>query len=102
MRHRITSFRCVEAMKKMSLSWVSRKTCIAVNNRQTSSLRAIEPLGSGAAILDHPSDLRPRRHDERGKPRRSERNSPAAGGDRVEQRIVGAKLRNHVRRGCVE
>ena len=39
MRHRITSFRCVEAVKKMSFCGAERKTCNAVNIRQTSLLR---------------------------------------------------------------
>src|SRR5438105_13263272 len=40
MRHRITSFRCVEAASKMIHARLKRKTCIRVNNRHTSPLRA--------------------------------------------------------------
>src|SRR5436190_8743328 len=36
MRHRITSFRCVEAVANMSLRAVKRKTCNEVNIRQFS------------------------------------------------------------------
>jgi len=42
MRHRITSFRCVEAKWKMSLIEVQRKTCNAVNIRQSSCLRVFQ------------------------------------------------------------
>ena len=42
MRHRITSFRCVEAKRKMSLIGPQRKTCNAVNIRQSSCLRVFQ------------------------------------------------------------
>jgi len=40
MRHRITSFRCVEAKGMMSLMTVQSKTCNEVNIRQSLLLRA--------------------------------------------------------------
>ena len=40
MRHRITSFRCVEANANMSPLGPQRKTCIAIQIRQSSTVRA--------------------------------------------------------------
>src|SRR5436309_373699 len=42
MRHRITSFRCVEAEEKMSFIVGKRKTCTCVKFRQTLWLRAAQ------------------------------------------------------------
>src|SRR5215217_9631940 len=46
MRHRITSFPCVEADLMMSLTGLQSKTCNVVNIRQSSCLRAENPTGS--------------------------------------------------------
>src|SRR3569833_3115332 len=96
MRHRITSFRCVEAVLKMSLPEILRKTCNRVNYRHTSALR-----DSDAAILDHPANVRPGRNNECCKSRRAETDAPAARGDLGEQRIVGAKIRDNAGGRCV-
>src|SRR6185437_8934938 len=97
MRHRITSFRCVEAEKKMSLSLIEHKTCNRANYRHTSPLRA-----SGAAILDHPSRFRPWRNYQSCKSRRAEADAAAARHDRVEQRIERVELGAHTaRRGII-
>jgi hypothetical protein len=42
MRHRITSFRCVEAEGKVIHPWAKHKTCNAVNIWQSSLLRAFQ------------------------------------------------------------
>src|SRR6185503_15689828 len=96
MRHRITSFRCVEAASKMSLSAILRKTCNRVNYRHTSALR-----DSDAAILDYPADVRPGRDDQGCESGGAEPDAAAARGDGVEQRIIGAKARDDTRRRCI-
>ena len=96
MRHRITSFRCVEADVKMSFLRVQRKTCNEVNIRQSSLLRA-ERIRRGNPRSTR-ATVRPRRHDERCKARSAEANPAAAECDRVEQRIVRRQRRADLRR----
>jgi len=50
MRHRITSFRCVEASQKMSPIALQRKTCTRVKFRQTLCLRAAA-RGQARAVI---------------------------------------------------
>ena len=73
MRHRITSFRCVEAKTKMRFCLPKRKTCNDANIRHYLALRA-----SGAAILDNPRDIGPGWHDQRLLAGGSDREAPAA------------------------
>src|SRR3954454_16775862 len=94
MRHRITSFRCVEAKANVSLLAGKRKTCNAVNIRQFS---CASPAGatSDAAIFHYARDLRPGWDDERRRSRHAHPEPPAAERDCVEQgverRHIGAE-----------
>src|SRR5512141_1563189 len=87
MRHRITSFRCVEAETNVSLREMKRKTCNAVNIRQ-SSCASLARSGSDAAILDHALRFGPSRNDKRGPSRDADSKAPAAERNRVEQSIT--------------
>ena len=58
MRHRITSFRCVEAGHSMLWFVVINKTCISSQFRQSSMLRAASGQAGIARIGPAPSDIR--------------------------------------------
>lgn len=99
MRHRITSFRCVEAREKMIHPGAQRKTCIDANNRQSSSLRA---GNSGAAILHHASQFWPCWNDERGRAAGRESHASAAVRHRIEQWIIALDLSGQPARRRIE
>ena len=83
MRHRITSFRCVEAKVKMSPKLPNDKTCNAVKYRQTLRLPPLGARPSDPAILHHARDVRHLRDDQRAGARRGEGDAAGEGG--VEQ-----------------
>ena len=87
MRHRITSFRCVEARAKMSLCWPQRKTCNDVNIRHifAASRQAFRRGNPRQPAQFRPTAGRP------AAPIRTTLNAdpPAARRQRIEQRIEG-------------
>src|SRR6185503_8624279 len=86
MRHRITSFRCVEAVTNMNRQTANYKSCNAILFRQSS---ATSRRRLAAAILENPRSFGPARHDKRTDACVCDRPFAPREGDVVEQWIVG-------------